>query len=120
MCYLASKSKIYKFIGLKFREKKQESITVLDTQLNFFAWSATFEFGGIFPCKTPTTFLPSKNNFAWKFLIFQTFSQGFRSFEFGRGERIVSNTVKLFLVILRNCFFLGGGDMVLFLRRALI
>jgi hypothetical protein len=27
--------------------------------------------GGLFHCKTPTTFLPSKKYFAWKFLIFR-------------------------------------------------
>ena len=27
--------------------------------------------GDLFPCKTSTTLLPSNNNFAWKFLIFQ-------------------------------------------------
>ena len=41
------------------------------TQMNFFAGVPHFNFfgGGLVPCKTPTTFLPSKNYFSWKFSI---------------------------------------------------
>ena len=34
------------------------------------------EFGGLFPCKTATSFLPRKDNFALKFSIFQNISHG--------------------------------------------
>ena len=75
-------------------------------QMNFFAGVPHLSLGGLFPCKTLTTFLPSKNYFA---------SQRFRSW--GGGEIVVSNTV-IFVTKSEFCFYvaivIGEIDLIWF------